>query len=296
MDADTGLIRKTARDQFDKLILQPLENIPSGARKVLAMVVIIDALDECDQDKYIRLIINLFSCMKGLQFPQLQVLITGRPELPIRLSFNAVKDASEEVVQHEIPPNVIEHDIAAFLKHEFATIKIEYNSSVSGDRQLPPDWPGVWNVQRLVDMAIPLFIFAATICCFLADWKCGNPNKKLEDTLSFQEEGQGLQLDATYLPILNKLVDCLSTKQRGEVIKQFRLVVGSIVTLWTPLSRTALGRLLNISNDTVDDQLDLLHSGPQYPIGPVSSSATTSLFPRLLSRCRKRETNLFWIG
>ncbi|KAH7025185.1 uncharacterized protein B0I36DRAFT_332628, partial [Microdochium trichocladiopsis] len=34
-------------------------------------------------------------------------------------------------------------------------------------------------IQILVKMAVPLFIFADTVCRFLAVRKCGNPDKKL---------------------------------------------------------------------------------------------------------------------
>ncbi|KAH7134334.1 WD40-repeat-containing domain protein [Dactylonectria macrodidyma] len=274
INADPGLIRKTARDQFDKLILQSLETslqVPT------------------------KLIVNLFSRVKDLKSPQQRILITSRPELPIRLSFNAMRGAAQDVILHEIPPNIIEHDIAAFLKHELATTRIEYNSSVSADRQLPLDWPGVRDVQRLVDMSIPLFIFAATICRFLADRKCGNPNKQLQEFLSFQEESQASQLDATYLPILNRLVDTLSTKQQHRVIGRFRLVVGSIITLASPLSKLALARLLNKSDDTVDDQLDLLHSVLSIPSDQSPVRLLHLSFRDFLVDSEKRGKNMFWI-
>ncbi|WDK08881.1 vegetative incompatibility protein HET-E-1 [Colletotrichum graminicola] len=66
--------------------------------------------DECEQDNDIKLIINLFSSGKALKSPRLKVLLTSRPELPIRLGFSAVQ---------------------AFLEYELARIRDEYNSSVS---------------------------------------------------------------------------------------------------------------------------------------------------------------------
>ncbi|KAH7117495.1 hypothetical protein EDB81DRAFT_590708, partial [Dactylonectria macrodidyma] len=157
------------------------------------------------------------------------------------------------------------HDIATFLEHELIRIKTEYNSSVPTGRQLPSDWSGKQNIQILMRMAIPLLIFAASICQFLADRRCCNPNKQLREVLKFQTESQASQLDATYLPILNRLVNGLSTKRQNEVIERFRGIVGPIVILASPLSTVAPGEILGVPKDAIDDQLDLLHSVLSIP-------------------------------
>ncbi|KAL6406380.1 vegetative incompatibility protein HET-E-1 [Ilyonectria robusta] len=296
IDADRNIAGKAVRDQFDKLIMQPLGSIPQGARRLVTMVVIVDALDECDEDKDVKLIINLFSRTKDLQFPQLKILVTSRPELPIRLGFTAIKGTYQDLVLHEMPPDIIKHDISAFLEHELTKIKIEYNSSVPADRQLPHDWPGERNIESLVKMAIPLFIFAATICRFLADRKCGNPTKQLKEVLSFQRESQASQLDATYLPILNRLVEGLATKKRNEVIERFQDIVGLLIILASPLSTSALGRILGVSKDAIDDQLDMLHSVLSIPSSDQSPVRLLHLsFRDFLVDPEKRGKNPFWV-
>ncbi|KAH6973142.1 hypothetical protein BKA56DRAFT_493084, partial [Ilyonectria sp. MPI-CAGE-AT-0026] len=127
VDANPYVAGKAAQDQFDKLILQPLGNIPPNAWRATSLVFVIDALDECDEDKDVKLIINLFSRTKELQLPKLRFLITSRPELPIRLGFNAVEGAYQDLILHEIPHDIIEHDIAAFLEFELIKINKEFN-------------------------------------------------------------------------------------------------------------------------------------------------------------------------
>src|SRR5271156_3487537 len=85
-------------------------------------------------------------------------------------------------------------------RHEFARIRAEY-SKRRPQYPLPPDWPGDRNIQGLVEMAIPLFIFAATVCRFIGDPKW-DPEERLATVLRYQTTSQASKLDKTYLPIL----------------------------------------------------------------------------------------------
>ncbi|KAH8736502.1 hypothetical protein BGZ61DRAFT_411264, partial [Ilyonectria robusta] len=265
IDAEPTIARKAAREQFDRLIIQPLGKIRQESQGLTTLVVVVDALDKCELDKDVKLIINLFSHSKTLQFLSLRFFVTSRLELPIRLGFNAIKGIYQDVVLYGIDPQIIKYNISAFIEQELMRIKNEYNLSVSEDRQLSTEWPGGRNIDILVEMAIPLFVFAATVCRFLADRKCGNPNKQLEQVLEFQSESQTSQLDAMYLPIMHRLIDGLTEKQQDEVIKRFRYIVSSIVTLANPLPLPALGHILDVQKETIDDQLDLLHSVLSIP-------------------------------
>ncbi|KAH6883591.1 hypothetical protein B0T10DRAFT_445998 [Thelonectria olida] len=295
IDADPHIFGKAVSEQFDKLIMQPLSNMPQDTRRATTLVIIVDALDECDWDRNFDLIIPIFCRAKTLHSPRLRIFVTSRPELPIRNGFNDVKGTYEDLVLHQIPTPVIEHDIASFLEHELATIRTKYNGSVSHDRQLPPNWPGEMNVRNLVKMAIPLFIFAATVCRFIADRNCGNPDKQLKEVLEFQSE-QASQLDATYQPVLNKLINGLAAKQRERVIDRFRHVVGSIIILASPLSTSALGKLLNVPKGTIDDQLDLLHPVLSIPSSDQSPVRLLHLsFRDFLVDPEKQGENPFWV-
>ncbi|CAH0019647.1 unnamed protein product [Clonostachys rhizophaga] len=259
IDADPYIAGKTARDQFDKLIVQPLAST-LAARGLETLVVVVDALDECDKDEDIKLLIHLFSGTKDILCAKLRILVTSRPELPIRLGFQTATGSYQDIALHEVPPDIMKHDLTAFFHHELAQIKNEFNKSVSQDRQLQFDWPGEERTQALVKMAIPLFIFAATVCRSLADRRIGHPNQQLQDVLRFQGQSHTSQLSATYQPVLNKLLDGLDKEQQTSFIKRFQLIVGSIVLLGNPLPVPAISRLLDIAREKVDVQLDLLHS------------------------------------
>lgn len=106
------------------------------------MVVVVDALDECEFDADIKVIIGLFSSITaGGQPSRIKVLLTSRPELPPRVGFYAIAGAYQDVILHDMPEPVVERDILTFLEYELVRIQEDYNASVPADRQLSSDWP-----------------------------------------------------------------------------------------------------------------------------------------------------------
>lgn len=265
LDNDPAILRKTVREQFHKLLSDPLSMTAPSSSSRSPITIVIDALDECEQDEDIKLIIHLFSRARTVQSGWLKIFITSRPELPIRLGFNAVQGQYQDLILHELPQTVVEHDISIFLKEELTTIRNDYNALVPEYRQLSEDWPGSSRIENLVQMAIPLFIFAATVCRFIADRKLGIPEKQLQKIIHPQSRGKLSQMAAMYLPVLENLIAGKSPDQREEILQDFRLVVGSIIILASPLSISALARILNFPEDEVAGRLEMLHSVLSIP-------------------------------
>jgi hypothetical protein len=114
-------------------------------------VLVIDALDECDDDNNIRVIVQRLAEAQSLGTVRLRVLLTSRPEIPIRSGFYQLPDAEHQgLVLHNISPAIVDHDIFLYL---------EYNLRVIGqERCLDAGWPGKEIVTRLVRNASGLFI------------------------------------------------------------------------------------------------------------------------------------------
>uniref|UniRef100_A0A8H7NM14 Mitochondrial division protein 1 n=1 Tax=Bionectria ochroleuca TaxID=29856 RepID=A0A8H7NM14_BIOOC len=294
LEEDPGIVKKTLKEQFDKLIIQPFSKLPD--RNGEPIVLVVDALDECENDDDIRTMIEIFSTAKEMQNLRLKTFFTSRPELPIRLGFHAIKGRYQDLILHDIPLSIIEHDLQVFLQYKTSDIRDDYNATVPKDRQLTQDWPGELKITSLVHMAVPLFIFAATTCRFLADRKCGSPSNQLETVLQYQTKSQESKLDATYLPVLEHQLFGLSNREKSQVLSQFRLVIGSIIILVRPLSTSALASILFIEQETVDIRLDLLHSVLSVP---ASSEEPVRLFHLsfrdFLLDQDKRDNHAFWI-
>ncbi|KAH8194494.1 hypothetical protein TruAng_011347 [Truncatella angustata] len=253
--------RKALREQFDKLILQPFSEFYDAH----TLLLVVDAFDECNGDDDIKRIIQLLSQMQSSHV-RLKTFITSRPELPIRLGFTNIKGKYQNLILHEIPAPVIEHDICTFFKHELVKVRDSYNDVMPEDVRLPSDWPGQTVLSTLVHMAVPLFIFAATICRFIDDDQVLDPKSQLEKVLQYRETtpGSGLgQLGPTYLPVLNQLVR--NAKSKNRTLNEFRDIVGPIVLLAEPLSISSLSAFLNHTQQFICAKLSRLHSVIDIP-------------------------------
>ncbi|KAI0129857.1 hypothetical protein BJ170DRAFT_578437 [Xylariales sp. AK1849] len=291
IDADPAIFSKALREQFRGLIIDPASKCPpdSGSR-----LVIIDALDECEREEDVKVLIKLLSSAKTLQNLRLKFLLTSRPDLPIRLGFDDVGGRYQDFILHEVAESVIERDIAAYLRHELGRVRQDFNRNVSEDRQLSADWPDQADLQTLVKMAIPLFIFAATVCRFVADRKGGNPSNKLQKVLQYRTK-QVSRLTATYKPVLEQLTTGLPPDEQREMLQQFRGTVGAIVILANPLSLFALTRLLDITSEDILGVLDLLHSVLNVPSSSKQPIRLLHLSFRDFLVDSERRADPFWI-
>ncbi|KAG9234358.1 hypothetical protein BJ875DRAFT_401290 [Amylocarpus encephaloides] len=297
IEADPAIPTKTLKQQFDTLISKPLSKLPLDPHTPPTVVIVVDALDECDREEDVAIIIRLLSQAKPLSSVQLKFFLTSRPELPIRLGFEKINGSYQGLALHQIPESIIEHDISAFLKYELARIRDDYNCSVLQYRHLPTDWPGQIKVQTLVQMATPLFIFATTICRFIRDRRYGEPEEQLTKVLKYRTKSQGSDLDATYLPVLDQLLIGLNNSRRDEIVQKFQEVVGTIVILASPLSTTSLAWLLGIPKNRVEQTVDLLHSVLSIPLDSATPVRLLHLsFRDFLLDSEKREKHPFWIN
>jgi hypothetical protein len=83
---------------------------------------------------------------------------------------------------------------------------------------------------------------------------------------------------------------------RTQIIEEFRLVVGSIITLANPLSAGCLSRLLDIERHVVDTRLDLLHSVLSVPSSDDSPVRLFHLSFRDYLVDPDQKQNEFWVN
>jgi hypothetical protein len=265
--SDPLIFDKALGEQFDKLIYQSLRkvNIPRNDYPILVLVV--DALDECEKEVNIKTILDLWSRLPQITTMRLKLFLTSRPDLPIRLGFKDMSiDTHQDIVLHNaVPRTTIQHDISIFLKDALSKIRKNSNADLPMGTPLDHDWPGEKILGDLVDMAVPLFIVAATVVRFVGDsnW---DPQEQLETILKFHGTGYLEQIEQTYLPVLTQLTAILgNSRDKEKLYEEFRMIVGSIVTLAEPLSVTSLATLLNVSLPTIIRRLRPLHSVLQVP-------------------------------
>lgn len=295
IEADPSIGSKAMRQQFQRLIIDPVLKISASAGQFRISVIIVDALDECEPEEDIRLLIDLLSSARTIKNLQLKFILTSRPELPIRLGFNSVSGTYQDFVLHEVAELVIEHDLVVYFRHSLGRVRTDFNQTTSEERHLSISWPSEADLRALVQMAIPLFIFAATVCRFVADRKGGNPGKKLQRVLEFQST-QGSRLIATYKPVLEQLTLNLPLGEQEEILCQFHKLVGPIAILANPLPLESLAGLLDIPASDILEILDFLHSVLHVPSSPKQPIRLLHLSFRDFLVDPIRREDPFWIN
>jgi Mrp family chromosome partitioning ATPase len=256
LDEDLAISQRALKDQFEKLILQPLLEVKQARTRALARVIVIDALDECEREADIRAILQLLARTKDLRPVPLRIMVTSRPELHIRLGFREMPNGTyQDLVLHEVQRSTIKHDIRLFLEHNLRAIQ--------KDRALSSDWPATQQILTLVELAVPLFIYAATVCRYV-NTKGRDPKKYLNKVLEYGRSTFS-QLDRMYLPVLEQLLVEQEEDEKETWLCAFQEVVGSIVVLESPLSTASLTCLLRVPQDEIKCQLYFLHSVLSVP-------------------------------
>jgi hypothetical protein len=145
-------------EQWKYLVFQPLFNLKKVLHQSQIFGLVIDALDECEGEDDIRLILLLLAQANTLKSVQLRVFVTSRPEFPIRLGFYTIPEgAHQDFILHSISSSIIHHDISIFFRHELQTAWKKC------------DLPEQQTIELLVKKAGGLFIWAATACRFIND-------------------------------------------------------------------------------------------------------------------------------
>ncbi|KAI7971161.1 hypothetical protein EIK77_004676 [Talaromyces pinophilus] len=284
IEDDPDISEKMLREQFEKLILQPLLGTKCG--QTSTMVIVIDALDECEQEDDIRLILQLLPQVQKSNSVQLRFLLTSRPYLPLKLGFKGIMNDYQGLILHEIPQPVIEHDISLYIKDKFSQLRME--------RSLPSDWPGDETIKTLVQRAVPLFISAATLYRFISDTRW-NPQKRLEAILADQTIYLS-RMDSTYMPVLNQLLAGQDEWESQQLVQEFKEIVGVIILLAHPLSVNALAQLLKIRISDINNRLSLLQSVLDIPGGLDAPVRLLHLsFRDFLLDSKKKDSSRFWI-
>lgn len=278
---------KSIGQQFDKLLLKPLRGLRQSTRQQRRLVIVIDALDECEQDEHVIDILRLLPKVKECESINIRFFLTSRPELPSFYGSRQVpEDDRHELILHKIPENVVARDIAVFLNHKFAQIRKNH--------RLGEEWPGRSKMETLVQVSIPLFIFAATICRFLEDLKW-SPKVRLNEFLRDPATRSASEMNRTYLPILNQLLTHSNKTDLAKLEEELHEIIGVIILLATPLSVNALAILIDRKEESVQARVESFRSvlsvpdDQVVPVRPLHLSFRDFLL-KTTSRYRIHET------
>jgi hypothetical protein len=242
------------RDQWNMLILGPLSKL-NASLSPSTVILVVDALDECDSERDIRVLLNVFATAQSLHNPRLRILLTSRPEIAIRHSIGKLPEPMRQVFTlHEISPDVVDEDLGRFFEDNFSLIREE--------RGFAADWPGMRVIKRLVEISCGLFIWASTACRFIREGRrLAMRRIKILVNKHISDAGPEKQLDQIYTTVLqDSIQQGYNDEEKVELYEMLRDVLGSIVVLSSPLPMESLAKLLNMPLSDIKDTLADLHT------------------------------------
>ena len=243
---DEGIVQRVLGDQWRELVIAPLSQL--GADSVRSpIVIVVDALDECEKESDIRQVLQLLADTRYLNRHCLRIFITSRPEVPIRDGFLQFPHAErQDFILHDISRFIVDHDISLFLSHRLAKIRPEEHV-----------------IEQLAQKAAGLFIWAATACWFICEGR-KFASKRLAEILkgsSVAVTAPEAHLDEIYTTVLKHSISLsYTTEEKEEFCLILRRVLGSLTVLSSPLSVTSLSRLIHLAEEDVDQTLENLHA------------------------------------
>jgi hypothetical protein len=185
------------RNQFQKLIIEPLMEVETSYTAPL--VIVVDALDECDDDTLVGEIISLFTRALRDGHLHLRLLITSRPQMHIESKMTD-PDISPSIYSCRLQDFRADIDIRTFLRESFSEIYRKSQHFMT-DVELP--WPSKNAIDDLVQQASGLFICASTVIKFV-DSRHSRPDRQLGRILKVGGQSDVTSaLDSLYLEVIS---------------------------------------------------------------------------------------------
>lgn len=211
VESDPSVFSGPLDAQLQTLIVNPLLQAQqlylgdrrSGPGKRWARLIVIDGLDECQNGNSQRYIVRVLSTALIHQRVPLYILVSSRPEPPIRDSFNSydLRDIIRTLVLDEnyLP----DPDIRRYFWSRFESIKQNHPLRT----YIPASWPSAQVIQSLVQRSAGQFIYASTVIKYV-DSPQHRPVERLEAVLRLQNRVGDIpfaELDCLYRQVFSSV-------------------------------------------------------------------------------------------
>lgn len=197
-----------------------------------SLIVVIDALDECDTKESIEVIETLAKIAHESP-PFVRFLITGRADDDLD---GIVLYHSKKACRLDLGTFPPDRDVlCAFYKKRFEEL-YDKNLRIMTTARLKKPWPAIPDLHKLAVLSNGLFIHAATTVKFVGDFKTeiDTPTKRLEKAVDSRHDG----LDDLYRQVLQDAPN--------HADERFARVMGTLLLLRDPLSVDDLACLLRL--------------------------------------------------
>jgi hypothetical protein len=225
--------------QFHSLILRPL----LATELEDPVILVLDALDECTDVCAPETIISAFASTIA-EVPFLKVFISSRPTSSTNDAFadEELRKRRAVFVLHDVEKDVVDADIKSYISARLADKALKRNIAEKG-------WPPVELVEKLVQKADGLFIYASTVCEFIEHR--GDLHYRLQQ-MANRPAREYRGIDALYQQILESAI---AEFREDEDVHHCRSIVTAVVQLQNPLPLIDLGDLLQLPANHIRELL-----------------------------------------
>ncbi|KEP51130.1 vegetative incompatibility protein HET-E-1 [Rhizoctonia solani 123E] len=273
-DPDAGKLNVV--QQFEKLIYQPMLATKGAIPDIV--VVVIDALDECDDNYSVRLLLD--TLLKFAEHLPLKFFVSSRPEPVIRGRMMSRGGSSRFIVYlHDIEESIVEDDIKKYLTEALSSMEPS---------------PSVAQIGLLAKRSRNLFIYAATLVRYIyPDDVSVDSTARLESMLEAISSAKAMflnryeDLDLLYTTVLNAVFK--KRLEEGEKDHMQR-VLWTVVCAREPVTTVTIASLAMLTERQVSSALQPLRSVIHVPESSNLISTLHASFPEyMMDESRSKE-------
>jgi hypothetical protein len=241
LESDPDACGKAPKIQYEKLMVGPLTAVKDYLPTTF--VVVIDALDECENDNAVGQILDLL--LSSPDTMPIRYLVSSRPEKEIY--GRMMRRAGARLVLHNLEPASVRNDIEAYMRDELMDISLT-----------EPQWKAI-----LMRCGV-LFIYASTVCLYI---KQGHEMKNLDETVRAIIEaastpmscGDEQTIDKLYTAILTNAFDKSKMSELNRTAA--KTLLDAVICAAEPISLEVCANMLGLGNaERVDALLQPLRS------------------------------------
>ncbi|KAB5589206.1 hypothetical protein CTheo_7349 [Ceratobasidium theobromae] len=215
--------------QMEQLLKEPLSKVKEAIPENL--VVVIDALDECEDRYQVKLILDLL--FKYAPSLPLKFFVTSRPEPEIYSKMVSHSTRARTVVHlHEIEQSLVQADIELYLREELSFMSL-------ADTE----------IEKLVTRSGSFFIYAATLVRYISPVNTSiDPHSRLQSILGMAPESvkKHAEIDALYGAVLKSALD--GDEFESAEAESVRAVLRTALCVQEPVDIEMLAILSGVGN------------------------------------------------
>ena len=247
--------------QFQNFIVKPLTAAYRDVSKMVFPVIVLDALDECSDQSLVAELLSMI--LKHSTSLPVKFFITSRPVIRLKESFSTPSTHSNFIL-HEVEEEIVKADIELYIKRWL---------DMHGSSH---DQPPQAEVEKLVNMSGKLFIYAATVCKYIAERGAPGMSQRLSDVVNSKLEAtSGASVTHPLNILYERILDAAYTSTNERERKDIDIILTTVVYVYNPLSINAISALMELSKRHIEVALSSLHSliyiPSQSPDMPIST-------------------------